>query len=191
SGQAGRRVQGFLEKLGFTKSYLLINTFAYGIYNQAMALPHIADAGIQEYRHKWLDAAFAPGKIEVVVTFGTPAFDAWTAYKATPQGAAVTAFHHRALHPTADKPGGPISRKDLLDNWNVALQALHTNVHHPDVTQPLAPYGNDFLPSELPEIPSRDFPMGIPAWMRQTDFWATLPSASPGTQRANISVEVP
>ena len=192
SGQAGRRVQGFVEKLGFSKSYLMINAFVYGIYNQDMALPHLNDPGIQAYRHQWLEAVFAPGKIEAVVTFGTPAFNAWTAFKATPvgQGVNVPAFH-KALHPTADKPGGPITRKDLLDNWNVALQSLHAGIQHPDVTKSLVPYGNDFTAAELPEIPSRDFPMGLPSWMRTTDFWASLPSSSPGTERANISIEVP
>ena len=132
-------MQGFLEKLGYTKSYLLINAFVYGIYNQNMALPHLNDPDIQAYRQKWLEAAFAPGKIEAVVTFGTPAFNAWTTFKATPVGQTVTAFHRRALHPTADKPGGPITRKDLLDNWNIALQALHAENQHPDVTRPLVP----------------------------------------------------
>lgn len=170
--------------------YLMINTFAYGIFNQDMALPHLNDPGIQAYRHKWLEAAFAPGKIEAVVTFGTPAFNAWTAFKATPAGQSVTAFHHRALHPTADKPGGPITRKDLLDNWNVALQGFHANIQHPDVTKPLVIYGSDFAAGELPEIPSLDLPMGLQSWMRTTDFWATM-SPTPGTQRANISIEVP
>ena len=190
SGQAGRRVQGFVEKLGYTKSYLMINAFAYGVYNQNMALPHLNDPDIQAYRQKWLEAAFAPGKIEAVVTFGTPAFNAWTTFTATPVGKTVSAFHHRALHPTADKPGGPITRKDLLDNWNVALQALRAKIQHPDVTRPLVLYGNDFTPAELPEIPSRDLPMGLQSWMRTTDFWATL-SPTPGTERANISIEVP
>ena len=192
SGNAGRRAQGFVEKLGFTKSYLMINTFLYGIYNQSMALPHLNDPDIQAYRHKWLEAAFAPGKIEAVVTFGTQAFNAWTAFKATPAGLAVNvpAFH-KALHPTGDQ--GTISRKDLLDNWNVALQSLHANIQHPDVAKPLVLYGNDFTAAELPEIPSRDFPMGLPAWMRGTDFWASMPSAppTPGTERANISIAVP
>jgi uracil-DNA glycosylase len=196
SGQAGRRVQGFVEKLGYTKSYLMINAFLYGIYNQAMALPHLNDPAILAYRNQWLDAAFAPGKIETVVVFGTPAFNAWQAYLATPSGAAIgtnvanhTIAFHRALHPTADKPGGPITRTDLLDNWNVALQALHP-VANPDVTAPLVPYGSDFLPGELPEIPSRDLPMGLQAWMRNTDFWASMPNP-PGNERANILVEVP
>lgn len=190
SGQAGRRVQGFVEKLGFTKSYLMINAFLYGIFNQQMALPHLNDPDVQAYRDQWIQAALAPGKIEAVVTFGTPAFNAWKAFKATPAGQAVTVFHRKALHPTADKPGGPISRKDLLDNWNLALQALHAEIQNPDVTKPLVTYGSDFLPEELPEIPSRDLPAGLPAWMRSTDFWAGM-SPNPGTERANISIEVP
>lgn len=190
SGKAGRRVQGFVEKLGFTKGYLMINALAYGIFNQNQALPHLNDPGIQAYRHQWREAAFAPRKVEAVVTFGTPAFNAWTAFKATPAGQSVTAFHHRALHPTADKPGGPITRKDLLDNWNVALQGLHAHIQHPDVTTPLVLYGSDFSAAELPEIPSLDLPMGLQSWMRTKDFWATM-SPTPGTQRANISIEVP
>lgn len=190
SGQAGRRVQGFVEKLGFTRRYLMINAFLYGIYNQSMALPHLHDPDIEAYRNQWFEAAFAAGKIEAVVTFGNPAFQAWTAFTATPAGQGVTAFHHRALHPTADKPQGPITRQELLDNWNVALQALHANIQHPDVSTPLVLYGNDFTPAELPEIPSRDFPAGLPAWTRSTDFWASM-SPTPGNERANISIEVP
>ena len=192
SGQAGRRVQGFVEKLGYTKSYLMINAFLYGIFNQSMALPHLNDPDVLAYRNAWLEAAFAPGKIETVVTFGTPAFNAWTAFTATPVGASVSATvsFHKALHPTADKPGGPITRQELLENWNVALQSLHPKVQHPDVAQPLVPYGADFTAAELPEIPSRDLPMGLQPWMRNTDFWASM-SPTPGNQRANISIEVP
>lgn len=191
SGQAGRRVQGFVEKLGFSKSYLMVNTFLYGIYNQDMALPHANDTGVKEYRNKWLETALASGKIEAVVTFGTPAFDAWKTFKKTPAGKLVTVFHQRALHPTADKPGGPITRQELLQNWNRALKALHAKIQKPDVTKDLAVYGSDFTTEELPEIPSRDLPMGFPAWMRRTDFWASLPTAAPGTERANIAIEVP
>jgi uracil-DNA glycosylase len=193
SGQAGRRVQGFVEKLGYTKNYLMINAFLYGIYNQDMALPHLNDPDVQAYRNKWLEVAFEPGLIEAVVTFGTPAFKAWQAFAATPAGQSVvpTIHFHKALHPTADKIGGPISRQDLLDNWNVALQSLHAGIQHPDVATPLVPYGSDFTPAELPEIPSRDLPMGLQPWMRKTEFWASLPTANPGTERANISIEVP
>ena len=162
SGQAGRRVQGFVEKLGYTRRYLMINAFLYGIYNQNMALPHLNDPDIQAYRHQWLEAAFAPGRIEAVVTFGNPAFAAWTAFTGDAGGQAVSRRSTtEALHPTADKPGGPITRKELLENWNVALQSLHADIQHPDVTKPLVPYGDDFTPAELPEIPSRRLSHGF------------------------------
>jgi hypothetical protein len=167
-----------------------MNAFLYGIFNQSMALPHLHDPDIEAYRNQWFEAAFAAGRIEAVVTFGNPAFEAWQSFRATPVGQSVTVFHHRALHPTADKPQGPITRAELLDNWNVALQALHANIAKPDVVKPLVLYGSDFLPGELPEIPSRDFPMGLPSWTRSTDFWASM-SSTPGNERANISIVVP
>lgn len=190
-GPAGKRVQGFLEKLGYTTHYLLINTFAYAIYNQTMALPHLHDPAIETYRNQWIAAALAHGKIDAVVTFGNPARDAWNAYVATLADPTKAPFHQHAIHPTGDQ--GSITRKDLLDNWNVALTKLVPHVAHPDVKKPLVPYGADFTPAELPEIPSKDLPPGIPAWMRSSDaFWAAMPaSPNEGDQRANIMITVP
>ena len=36
-GEAGRRVQGFLAKLGITRSYVLVNTFLYSVYGSVKA----------------------------------------------------------------------------------------------------------------------------------------------------------
>ena len=33
-GEAGRRVQGFLSKLGITQSYVMLNTFLYSVYGE-------------------------------------------------------------------------------------------------------------------------------------------------------------
>ncbi|MFT3695669.1 MAG: hypothetical protein QM831_21205 [Kofleriaceae bacterium] len=189
-GRAGRRAQGFVQKLGYTKSYLMINAFVYAIENQNQALPHLNDPAIQAYRHKWLDAAFAH-KIEAVITFGNPARDAWNAYVAATTGPAKTVFHQHALHPTAsDSSGGTITVANQLDNWNTALAKLSAAIKHPDQHIPLVPYGTEFLPSELPEIPEADLPMGLPPWMRSADGWATMPTP-PGNQRANILVTIP
>src|SRR5664279_5847268 len=34
-GEAGQRIQGFLDKLGITTSYVFVNTFLYSVYGQA------------------------------------------------------------------------------------------------------------------------------------------------------------
>ena len=56
----GEVAKATAEKLGYTKSYLMINAFLYGIYNQTMALPHLDDPEIVAYRHRWFAAALAP-----------------------------------------------------------------------------------------------------------------------------------
>jgi hypothetical protein len=33
-GGAGHRIQGFIEKLGLTRSYVMVNTFVYSVYGQ-------------------------------------------------------------------------------------------------------------------------------------------------------------
>jgi uracil-DNA glycosylase len=34
-GTAGRRLQGFLTRLGLDRSYVMVNTFAYSVYGQS------------------------------------------------------------------------------------------------------------------------------------------------------------
>src|SRR5262249_54649821 len=54
-GEAGRRLQGFLAKLGITTSYVLINTFLYSVYGSvSTAAPKNPD--LIAYRHRWLAA---------------------------------------------------------------------------------------------------------------------------------------
>jgi uracil-DNA glycosylase len=190
-GEAGRRVQGFLAKLGFTKRYILVNAFLYGIFNQSMAVPHLLDPAIAAYRHKWFDAILAPGKIEAVIAFGTPAHNAWTHYRTTPSGTGFTGAYHHVMHPTAAGHGSPvITIANQLANWNTGLTTLHPLITHPDVATPLVLYGSNFTAADLPPIPSIDAPFGIPDWMREEFGWAVMAS-TPGNQRANYTVTVP
>ena len=87
TGTAGHRVQGFLAKLGFDRSYVLVNTFLYSVYGQQGGNQHIKDPGITAYRNKWLAAIVGTGTIEAVVAFGTLADTAWTKFLADPAGA--------------------------------------------------------------------------------------------------------
>src|SRR6201987_1166302 len=45
-GEAGQRAQGFLAKLGITKSYVMINTFLFSVFGQGGGNAHKADAKI-------------------------------------------------------------------------------------------------------------------------------------------------
>ncbi len=90
-GEAGHRTQGLMAKLGFNRSYLLINTFLYSVYGQIGRRAHKDDPGIVEYRNSWLRSIFGGNQIEAVVALGSLADDAWQKWKQTPVGADLLA----------------------------------------------------------------------------------------------------
>src|SRR5262252_5500863 len=64
-GEAGRRLQGLLAKLGITQSYALVNTFLYSVYGSVPVAAR-KHPGLIAYRHRWLDALFTDQQIEAV-----------------------------------------------------------------------------------------------------------------------------
>src|SRR3954466_7019393 len=75
-GTAGHRVQGFLRKLGLTKSYVMLNAFAFSVLEQAGGEHNKNNPAIVGYRNRWFDAVFAPGKLQAVIAFGALAHHA-------------------------------------------------------------------------------------------------------------------
>src|SRR5436309_12143177 len=73
-GSAGQRVQGFLRKLGINKSYVMVNTFLYGLKGQidAEAKTISASASIKNWRNQLLDL-LTTGQTEAVIAFGAGA----------------------------------------------------------------------------------------------------------------------
>src|SRR4029450_1746478 len=69
SGEAGRRVQGFLAKIGVTRSYVLINALLYSVYGTGGS-KFVAKPKVTAYRNQWVKAILAPGRVQAVVTFG-------------------------------------------------------------------------------------------------------------------------
>jgi hypothetical protein len=196
-GEAGHRTQGLMAKLGFTRSYLMINTFLYSVFGQQGGEHHKDDPGIVAYRNRWLDAAFEVNEIEAVIALGHLADDAWSKWKATPNGAAHSPPFAHVTHPTqpdsaaknnADKK---LLIKKMLANWNQALQQLHPHIQHPDVAAPLVPYGDDFKPEERVEIPELDVPAGVPAWMRSPHSWAKRVGKTTDAKRRDITITIP
>jgi uracil-DNA glycosylase len=198
TGEAGQRVQGFLAKLGIERSYVMINTFLYGVYGQRGGERHRDDDAIVAYRNRWLDALFAAGTIEAVVALGALAERAWDAWKATPAGQAVTVAFRRVTHPTQPESAsnGDPEKRDraiatMLRNWNDALATLHPAIVDRDVERALVPYGSAFAADDLVEIPERDLPAGLPRWMRALERWASREGNGLALKRATIRVRVP
>ena len=80
--------------------------------------------------------------------------------------------------------------KKMLVGWNTALALLHPVVT-PDVPTPLVPYGDKFLPAELPDIPQEDLPAGSPPWMCGNADWARRTGTTDDLKRVTITVTIP
>jgi len=197
-GEAGHRTQGLMAKLGFTSSYLLINTFLYSVYGQTGGEQHKDDPGIVDYRNDWLRSIFGGNGIEAVVALGSLADDAWQKWKQTPVGQNYSPAYAHVTHPTEPESsagGDPAKLKAaiaaMLQNWNQALAALHPLITHPDVPGPLVPYGDSFAPGDRIEIPEFDAPPGLPEWMRSPAAWAQRVGKTAAEKRANITITIP
>lgn len=197
-GEAGHRTQGLMAKLGFTRSYLLINTFLYSVYGQAGGEEHKDDQRIVDYRNSWLRSIFGGNTIEVVLALGSLADDAWQKWKRTPVGQTYSPAYAHITHPTEPESGSggnPAKLKAaiaaMLANWNQALAALHPLVSHPDEPGPLVRYGDAFAPGDRIEIPEFDVPAGQPEWMRSPAAWAQRVGKTAAEKRANITITIP
>src|SRR5439155_10941390 len=71
-GDAGQRVQGFLAKLGLTRSYLCVNAFPYALHpswgQSANAL--LTDAAQATWRNSFYDTV-RPNHLQAVIAFGS------------------------------------------------------------------------------------------------------------------------
>jgi len=196
-GEAGRRLQGLLAKLGITTSYVILNTYLYSVYGSVKSAT-AKDSRLVSYRNSWLDALLVGSKVEGVIALGTAANDAWNMWKQTPTGHNFDVAFAPVTHPTqpessskGDKTKLAAAIKKLLQNWNAGLQTLSPAIKHPDVATPLVPYGDAFAEGERPPIPEEDMPAGLPSWMHEQDGWAKRAGKDAISKRRNITLTVP
>lgn len=196
-GEAGRRVQGLLRKLGITRSYVFINTYLYSVYGSVKARTR-KDPRLIAYRNRWMDALLLEGRVEAVLAFGRAADEAWQFWKATPAGQSVNVAYAALTHPTqpessakGDKAKLAAATRTLLRNWNKGLQTLLPSVQHPDVPTSLVLYGESWTDGDRVAIPEFDFPAGLPSWMREQDGWARRVGADDLAKRRNITIKIP
>jgi hypothetical protein len=155
-GDAGQRVQGFLAKLGLTRSYLCVNAFAYALFpSHGFSVgPVLRDADQRQWRNELFDLALTPSVV-AVVAFGRlarEALDLW------PGGAATMVVE--VAHPSSR------DTTRLLNEWRGAIAQLRPLVSpDPDGDPALPTYGLKFLERDYVPVPRGDLPFGVPAWL--------------------------
>lgn len=155
-GSSGQRMQGYLQKLGLTRSYVMVNTFLYSVFGQFDAeLRAISqEAPILDFRNAWLERLTKENNIQAIIVTGSGARHAVEHW---PGSNAFPVFH--ITHPAA------LDEAALLASWNASLPGLLAVVGPDDDGQPdPAPYGQRFQPADIAPIPSHDLPFGLPSW---------------------------
>jgi hypothetical protein len=175
-GDAGQRVQGFLAKLGLTRSYALVNAYAYALLPSRApdARPLLARPEHRSWRNKLYDDVTG-ASLQAIVAFGGEAQEAVRLWDSKPD---VPVFE--VPHPSSR------SAKRLLDEWRAAITELRAIVTpDPDGDADRPNYGTSFREGDYARVPPRDLPFGLPAWFGD-DAWGRR--ARP---RHNNSVERP
>jgi hypothetical protein len=175
-GDAGQRVQGFVSKLGLTRSYLCTNAFPYALHpsfgGDLAAL--LAESAEKAWRHEFYDAV-VPSALEAVVLFGKNAQAAFDLWPGKP-----------SLH--VERVPHPSSRDEarLLHDWSAAITNLRGIVTPDRDGNASGPnYGSSFRESDYAPIPRFDLPFGAPTFLGDDHRGRT------GQPRRNDSVKRP
>ena len=151
-GNAGQRVQGFLSKIGITRSYVCLNGFIYSLHpsNLSDGLRLIEDPLHTKWRNKVFEKATGPA-LQAIVAFGEIAkktVDLWTGKAAVP----VFETYH---------PSYRYDESRLTADWNRVITALRAIVtKDADGNHALPLYGNKIVETDYAPVPRRDFPFG-------------------------------
>lgn len=177
-GNAGQRVQGFLTKLGLTRSYVCLNAWAYAVHpNRALAMKdRLDDPAQKQWRNTVYDGA-TDTTLQAVVAMGFMAREAVRLWTTRPQVELV-----EIPHPSSD------DEDVLLNTWRDAvthLRAIVTPDEDGDNTGPN--YGTRFEESDYSAIPRRDLPFGAPAFLGD-DAWVR---AQPGAAQNSVRRPAP
>lgn len=187
-GDAGQRVQGFLTKLGLTKSYACLNAFAYAVIPSKMndAEPFLTDAAHVVWRNQVFDKVAGPA-LQAIVAFGRKAQDVvalWPGRGTTPV--------FEVAHPSSHDPVA------LINSWRNAVTALRGIVTPDSVALSATPnYGATFQESDYAVIPRGDLPYGVPAslgndaWIRALDPAHPTSVSRPSADRHTLIWKVP
>jgi uracil-DNA glycosylase len=155
-GRSGQRVQGFLKKLGVTRSYTMLNLFLYSVFGQVDAqLRAIAlEPAILSFRNAFLDRLAKENPVKAVIAVGSGAQFAMRNWPEANRFPVVEIMH----------PAAP-NEAQLVASWNRALDTLRPLVRPDEGETPdPQPYADPFRPEDEIPIPRHDLPFGLPHW---------------------------
>jgi hypothetical protein len=179
-GDAGQRVQGFLAKLGLTRSYLCLNAFIYGLppSNAGRARPILDEPEQIEWRNAVFEEA-RNATLKAVIAFGR---NAQRAVEHWDTGANLRVFE--LPHPTSHDP------IRLATEWRAAIRDLRDIIEPDDDGDNALPnYGNEIVEADYMRVPLRDLPFGVPEWLGD-DSWRRLgnPPGRSSVSRPNSDI---
>ncbi|NET37277.1 MAG: uracil-DNA glycosylase [Cyanothece sp. SIO1E1] len=155
-GASGQRLQRYLNKIGITRSYIIINTFIFSIYGQfddemrGISL----EPTIKNYRERMINYILEKNEIEAILTFGNGprhAVENWT------NSTGLPIFN--LVHPAAPET-------TAFPSWNTQLPDIIDMVTPDDATLVDASIyeGSWRRGTNRADIPRYDLPFGIPDW---------------------------
>lgn len=171
-GDSGQKTQGFLAKLGLTRSYVLVNAFAVALIpsEKTAGLEILrTNAAIRTARHALYGGLLAGGAIQAIVAFGDVAhlaYDLWAASNPAVQ----TVPGLKLAHPAAvDRTGS--GDDHALNGWHAAISQLKAIVTpDPDGDASSPNFGAYFTEVDYARIPRWDLPKTCPAYVGD-DSW--------------------
>jgi hypothetical protein len=171
-GDSGQKTQGFLSKLGLTRSYALVNGFAVALRpsQKTKGLKALKEnVAIRTARHALYNGLLAGGAVEAIVAFGDvahQAYDLWAA--SNPAVASVPIF--KLAHPAAvDRDG--TGNDAALKAWAKAVTTLRGLVTADPDGDPGGPnFGDFFTEIDYVRIPRWDLPSVTPVYLGD-DSW--------------------
>jgi hypothetical protein len=171
-GDSGQKTQGFLAKLGLTRSYVLVNAFAVAMRpsQKTKGLKALrTNAAIRAARHGLYDRLLAGGAVQAIVAFGSVAHEAYDHWAASnPAVKAIAKF--KLAHPAAvDRTGS--GNDAALKAWAKAVRNLRTIVTPDAGGDASGPnFGKYFTEVDYVRIPRWDMPPVAPAYAGD-DSW--------------------
>ncbi len=160
-GDAGQRVQGFLNKLGLTQSYVCLNAFIYALHPSHF---QVGKALLKKPEYlTWRNQLFDKVKtshLQAVVAFGSLAQIAVDLWEGKDNLPVIKAYHPSYRN-----------HSRLLPSWQEAIARLRELVTpDPDGDATVPNYGDEFTDEDYAAIPRQDLPFGIPSWFGD-DSW--------------------